>query len=106
MAGTIYELKGSRDFTRGATTNTGQTKWIALRCADQDEAESLALAASPALIGQFLRGSVKVKEEGGGVYYVDVDYSPFVRTAAGSETGQHQAGPGTNQDIGRQYSFS
>jgi hypothetical protein len=106
MAGSIYELKGSGDFTRGGTSGKGQGKAIVLRAASQDEAEALALAFFPAVIGQYLRGSVAAKEEGGGVYYVDVDYSPAVRTAAGSETGQHQAGPGTNQDIGRQYSFS
>lgn len=128
MAGVLYQLKGSGDFTMGPSGFRGKYKAICLRCADQDEAYALALADAPAEMGGVLRGDFDVSEVGGDVYSVTAEYTANVRTdgadvgtgEAGQDPGLDPAAPpeggggnpasggggSPSEEVGREFSFN
>lgn len=113
MAGRLYELKGSGDFKAGPSGVNGKGLAVVLDAADQDDAFDLADGYFPAVVAGIPRGSIDVKDQGGGVFLVEVEYSSGVGEPAGAEAGQPPTGgrepageADPNQTIGREYSFS
>jgi hypothetical protein len=104
------KLKGSGDFKAGASGVTGQMRYMVVGGNNQDEAFGMALNASSPLIGGIPRGSIDVKDQGGGVFIIEIEYSPVVRQAAPSAAGQNpqnqQQSPEHAQPVGAEFSFS
>lgn len=88
MAGYILELKGSGDFTKGPTGTDGKGLAVVINGESHDEALALAQAFFPAVVAGVPRGSVNVKDEGGDVYLIDVDYKSAVATENAPTAGQ------------------
>lgn len=88
MAGRLYEVTGSGDFSVGPSGVEGEGHAFCIQCADQDEAYALADAFFPADVSGIPRGSIKVKDHGGGVFEVHVDYSTSVFSEADPTTGE------------------
>lgn len=105
MAGRLLELKGSGDFTAGAGSVDGQGLGIVLDAEDQDEAYALAEEFFPPVIAGIPRGSIGVKELGGGVYSIEVGYRNAIPNENPATAGDTPAGtrpPGTGGDNAKQ----
>ncbi len=119
MAAELHELTGSGDATVGQSKVDGQGLAVVLGAADYDEARALAESFFPTSIDGIPRGSIGLKDRGGGVFFVDVDYASGVRAQADAATGtdpgaqgSHEGGgnPAGGKDgadaLGEDYSFS
>jgi hypothetical protein len=91
MAGRIIELNGSGDFTGGPTSVNGKGLAVVIDAADQDEAYALADAFFPPVVGGIPRGSIAPTDQGGGVFFIDVQYKNAVPAANSPTAGNSPA---------------
>lgn len=87
----LKELKGSGDYTRGPGFTRGKCLAVAFDCASHEQAEALAFAVFPPEINGAPLGSVDVADQGGGIYFITLDYERGVQTPNDPAAGEPPA---------------
>jgi hypothetical protein len=107
----LGERRGSGDFT----SNSGKLLFYVLGATDQDDAEAQVLADPRAAdqIGEFLLDDVSSSDQGGDLYFVDLDYKRGVPNPAAALAGETPtnsrpapAGQDHTQPLGRDVTFT
>ena len=113
MPVTLYERKGSQDFSRGpGQPGEGKILFVAFGAESQDEAlfEAENDDRAPPLLNGYLRGKGSVEDQGGDIYFVDFQYTRAIPNEAQPGAGQtppdSRPHPDNENQIGRDMSFS
>lgn len=104
----IYEDSQSRKFTSSGKTASLTRKYNVRGTSDETEVYELAGNFSPILYDGLVRASLDADPKGGGVWTVDVLYSPIdpqQAEAGGATEPQPPTSPGPNDPLGGSVSF-
>lgn len=104
----IYEDSQSRKFTASGKTASITRKYNVLGTKDETEVYELVGLFSPVLYDGLVRASMDADPKGGGVWIVDVLYSPIdpqQAEAGGATEPQQPTSPGPNDPLGGSFSF-
>lgn len=110
----VWELHQSREFTIDARTTTVALEYMVTGTMNESEAFELVRNASPTFFFYLVRKSIKAAPQGGGIWFMTVDYDasldPQQEAVSGGEPGSEPpepppTAPGPDEPLGPSFTF-
>jgi len=94
----IYERHQSRVFTVDSKTASLTREYVVTGTTDETETYELAIISTPRIYDNLVRKSVRAEPQGGGIWYVMVEYATIDTQEAVGETPENPEGPDAGGD--------